>query len=74
MEPGFMHDSDSMGGACVSHWAVGMPEKGFFGHLKARGVKKLETETFRCMTCGFLETYATQDYRLVRPKKRRVGV
>jgi hypothetical protein len=41
----------------VSTWIEGMPEKGFFG-LKARGKKQLEITTYRCTSCGYLESYA----------------
>ena len=57
MVEGFVIDKEH-GGAGVSRWVEGPPEKGFFGNVKLRGRKPLEIATWRCRSCGFLESYA----------------
>jgi hypothetical protein len=41
-------------------WVKGTAEKGFFGHLKVneRDQERLPVVTFRCPTCGRLESFA----------------
>jgi hypothetical protein len=36
----------------------GNTERGFLGGLKHWGVKRIEIATYRCMKCGYLESYA----------------
>jgi DNA gyrase inhibitor GyrI len=42
----------------VSTWVEGSPEKSFWMGLSLKGRKTIETQTFRCDKCGFLESYA----------------
>ena len=56
MEVGVIAD-EAYTSTCVSTWVEGTAEKGFFG-LKARGKKRLEIATYRCISCGYLESYA----------------
>lgn len=42
----------------VSRWLEGPAVKSFWGGLKLGGKKPIETRTFRCHRCGFLESYA----------------
>ncbi|MES2764354.1 MAG: hypothetical protein V4642_00665 [Bacteroidota bacterium] len=39
-------------------WVKGGPEKGTFSSLKLASRKKLRVFTWRCIKCGFLESYA----------------
>lgn len=42
----------------VSHWVDGPPEASFWMTTKAPARKSLPVGTFRCIGCGFLESYA----------------
>ncbi len=42
----------------VSTWLEGAPVKSIWVGLKLNGNKPIETHTFRCNRCGFLESYA----------------
>ncbi len=42
----------------VLRWVSGKPESGFLGIVKIRGKEQRFIETFRCATCGYLESYA----------------
>jgi hypothetical protein len=57
MEQGFLLDRgrnrDSQ-----TQWIAGAPESGFFIGLKLRGKRRVPVTTFRCATCGRLESYA----------------
>ena len=57
MEQGFVIDF-THGGRLVSHWAAGAPEKSFWAGTKLPSEKTIPIGTFRCTTCGFLESYA----------------
>ena len=39
-------------------WVSGQPEKRFLGGLDLAGKTMLNITTFRCLKCGFLESYA----------------
>lgn len=39
-------------------WFSGRPEWSFWGGLKLRGRKQIYVQTMRCMSCGYLESYA----------------
>ena len=57
MVEGFMLDKTD-GGSRVSGWLEGVPEKSFFNNVKLRGRKPIEVATWRCRSCGLLESYA----------------
>ncbi len=57
MVEGFVVDRTDSGWR-VSGWVDGTPEKGFWGGVRLRGKKPVETATWRCRSCGFLESYA----------------
>jgi len=57
MQEGFICDQ-SHGGRLVSTWVEGAPERSRWTGIKLAGHKTLETRTFRCGKCGFLESYA----------------
>lgn len=56
METGIVIDQ-TYGYSTVSVWLKGKPERGFWTGLKLRTQPK-PTETFRCTSCGYLESYA----------------
>lgn len=59
MEEGFLLDSTGEFGAQVqSRWLEGKPERAHWTGLKTRGRQELTVMTYRCKTCGFLESYA----------------
>jgi len=41
-------------------WIVGKPEKSFLGEIKAAGREQRHIESYRCVGCGYLESYATE--------------
>jgi len=57
MVEGFIIDkSDS--GRGVSAWLEGAPVKSMWLGVKLGGKKPIETATWRCGSCGFLESWA----------------
>ena len=58
METGFIPDYGYMNTAAQSQWIEGEPEKSW-GAVKQKGKKILVIDTFRCISCGYLEFYAT---------------
>ena len=69
MLEGFVMDI-SYGVALVSQWVKGKPQKAksAFGILPAPGIEWPKADdvipigTFRCQSCGFLESYARDEY------------
>lgn len=57
MGEGFVVDV-THGGAAVSGWVEGAPEKSVWTGLKLSGKSRSEIATWRCNRCGFLEQYA----------------
>jgi len=57
MQIGFIEDS-SYAAILVSTWQGGLPEKNFLGSLKTRGKTRIKITTYRCTSCGYLESYA----------------
>ena len=39
-------------------WIVGKAETSFLGDVKARGRVQRHIESYRCVGCGYLESYA----------------
>jgi Domain of unknown function (DUF6487) len=62
MEQGFVVDNAHGGRVVVSHWAAGPPQKSFWFGTKLPDEKLLSIGTFRCTSCGFLESYARQEF------------
>ena len=48
----------SENGRGVAKWVAGPVEKSIWVGLKLKGKKPIETRTYRCNRCGFLESYA----------------
>jgi hypothetical protein len=57
MVEGFVLDKSDNGRA-VSTWLEGAPQKSFWTGIKLRGRKPIEIATWRCTSCGFLESFA----------------
>ena len=62
MELGFILDSNQ-GGQVVSRWAAGVPQKSFWTVQKTvPEASVIPIGTFRCASCGFLESYARPEF------------
>ena len=57
MEQGFVSDA-TYGAVLTSKWVEGKPEKSFWIGTKTKGKRNLEISTFRCKSCGYLESFA----------------
>lgn len=57
MEEGFIADA-SNGGLAPSKWIAGQPEKSFWHGIKIKDKKQVQISTYRCASCGYLESYA----------------
>ena len=50
-------------GRVVSSWAEGAPVKSFWMGTKVADDATIPVGTFRCSNCGFLESYARDEFR-----------
>ncbi len=41
-----------------SRWIAGKPEASFLGEIKAKCREQRQIESYRCVGCGYLESYA----------------
>ncbi len=57
MLEGFTLDN-AYGGRTVSSWLEGVPKKNIWVGVTLDGKKPIEIVTWRCPSCGFLESYA----------------
>ena len=57
MEDGFIKD-EGYGTVHASKWVEGPPEKSFWSGTKTSGRKQVQVVTYRCTSCGYLESYA----------------
>ena len=57
MELGFIKDQ-GYGANYTASWVEGAPEQSFWEVTKTRGKKHVQVATYRCTSCGFLESYA----------------
>jgi hypothetical protein len=60
MERGFIIDN-TQGGRLVSQWAPGAPVRSFWTGTKAPDTL-VPIGAFRCGSCGFLESYARDEF------------
>jgi len=60
MEEGFLLEMGE--GNCMSSqtWVEGKFERSFFMGAKLKGKAVYEVKTFRCIACGFLDSYALE--------------
>ena len=42
-------------------WFEGTPERSFWTGVKLSGKARFQIRTYRCVKCGYLESYASQD-------------
>lgn len=61
MERGFVVDN-TYGARVVSHWAAGEPLKSFWQGTKLPAADMIPIGTFRCSSCGYLESYARDEF------------
>jgi hypothetical protein len=59
MEKGYIADF-SDGDAVVSRWVEGEPERSSWAGTKMRDRRQMEIRTYRCLGCGYLESYAPE--------------
>lgn len=57
MKEGWTLDN-TYGGRAISSWVEGPPQKSVWVGVKLGKAKPLEVSTYRCPSCGFLESYA----------------
>ena len=57
MQEGFTLDN-TYGGRAVSSWIEGAPQRSIWVGVKLEGRTPIEIATYRCLSCGFLESYA----------------
>jgi hypothetical protein len=61
MSQGFVLDS-TYGARLVDQWFEGAPRKSFWYGTKLPDGKSIPIGTFRCTSCGFLESYAREEF------------
>lgn len=57
MEEGFIPDY-SQHAVTVASWQEGEPQKSFWRGVKTDYENQIRIRTFRCVKCGYLESYA----------------
>jgi hypothetical protein len=61
MQEGFIFDAISHGAQRVSRWVAGKPEAAsFWTGTKIEGREQHFVQSFRCVACGYLESYARE--------------
>lgn len=55
---GFLVDKGDHSTPSQQKWASGEPERSFWSGLKLKGKDVLPVTTYRCIGCGYLESYA----------------
>jgi len=58
MERGYVPETKDQS-TTIGTWIEGEPKKTFVG-LDTRGLRQFETQTWRCGSCAYLESYAPQ--------------
>jgi len=61
MEQGFVLDN-ARNTRAVSHWVAGAPLKSFWTGTQVPEDKLVPIGTYRCSSCGYLESYARQEF------------
>lgn len=64
METGFVLDRNTVYVAPADNlllWIEGEPERGILGGFKVAGKKTRELRADRCMSCGYVEFYASDE-------------
>ena len=60
MEVGFLVDN-TYGGVETPQWASGTPDRSFWVGVRMKGRERHRVHTYRCTSCGFLESYAREE-------------
>ena len=60
MVEGFILDM-THGAQLVPRWVAGPPEESVWTGVKAKGKECRAVETYRCVKCGLLKSYATTE-------------
>lgn len=60
MIEGFVADH-TYGGVNPSDWVEGEPVKSFWTGTKISNKNQFKVKTFRCINCGYLESYAIEE-------------
>jgi hypothetical protein len=61
MVQGFIIDFN-LAGRMVSSWVEGAPQKSFWVGTTISSLTNIPIGTFRCETCGFLESFARPEF------------
>ena len=61
MQQGFVLDN-THGARLVSQWGPGAPLKSFWTGMKLPEGDLIPIGTYRCSSCGFLESYAREEF------------
>lgn len=61
MEEGFILDHGDMNVGLINTWVEGAPVKSFWNGIKISNKSQFAVKTFRCVDCGYLESYATEE-------------
>lgn len=60
MEEGFILDKGDYGSQRPSDWVEGEPHRSFWhGGVKVSDKRRYEVRSYRCVSCGYLESYAS---------------
>ena len=62
MHVGYLLERGHADRRAAAAWIEGEPEASFWQGLKTSGREVLETRTWRCERCGFLESYARAQF------------
>jgi DNA-directed RNA polymerase subunit RPC12/RpoP len=58
MEEGFVLEKGDAGTLSSETWVAGKPDGSFFSGVSLRGKVVYDIVAFRCIACGYLESYA----------------
>ncbi len=60
MQEGFVMDMN-YGSRLVSRWVEGPPKRSIWAGTQIDGRNQYKIKAFRCLVCGFLESYAPEE-------------
>ena len=61
METGVLLDKGHGDALNTAEWLEGEPERSFWTGVKTKGRERLPVRTYRCVKCGYLESYAASE-------------
>jgi hypothetical protein len=62
MVQGFVLERTDCGAAAVTHWGRGTPVKSLWREIKIPAEGVIPIGSFRCASCGYLESYARDEF------------